>query len=190
MELLQDFKHGRVGIYSTLPIHNKTQFRLLFNILLSTQFGLEPYMKAEGGVINNNVHLINDRGLALGLKVNTEISNHPSNEEKEVLRWYADILKILFIEGTTGDIQRNLLWQNEQYSEDSKLRFMAFYNAVVRSKWHFDRDKTTSQKSRWFIDIFMSQYKAIMTYHLYPDEFLPITERADFAHIRMETNLV
>lgn len=185
--LTKDFTHGRVGIRSERPIHDFVQYRLLLNLLLATIFKLEPYIKAEGGIAGTRVHLVNDRGLTLGLQRDPELHEaRASLNEKEILSYYAQVLHLLFIEGSIGRVQPKLLWTEERFKDAHHERFLALSDAATAATWHFDSAKTIGDKGMFFLKEYMPRIEKLR-HHLYGDEFLPLSERG--IYLRMMQNI-
>ncbi len=135
--LKNDLKKGIVCVESKHPILDIAIAQFVLNLALITQFGLVPNPRAEGGIKKLNVSLLNivdESNCCIGLIIDPETSRGPNKQEKEILAWYAELLKLVFIKGCLIRKLPYVLWLSEKYKGDSYEKICLLRDAVILSE--------------------------------------------------------
>lgn len=183
IEIISDIKQGFVGLTSKekIHMHDKSTFRLLLNMILASQFGLTPNYSNEGGVRGHEIRLINDKEFIIGLRKDSELSRGVSKYEKNILKWYTELLQHLFVKGELGKIMPHLLWFDPKYKNGWAVRFELFQSAVTQSDWRVFTKPCDFEDRFDFYQKFLSEdIKKYFTGTLSAEEFLPFAERPQF----------
>ncbi len=179
LRLIRESMRGQVGIklngHDT--INHLQNIRYLLNIVVMSKFKLKPYSVEEGGLkFFNEAHLINDPNFIIGLSHDFRFGIRPTTKERAILKWYRNVMEILFINGSTGKVRPDIFWFDEKYKNDVPGMFGLLRDACLFSEWP-NSEETIEDKVDFFQTKVLGEIGYITKNHLYYDDLVPSSER-------------